>query len=115
MTDVVSQLLKINLRARSKESISRLLSDVLEGEMVHDRGTDTIGEFEGTTFMVAGVMFDVVIPTHDDAPLAKVIDKHGEGIDSSIGILTGMFGQQVEYRNGSVAFWLHERVKPLCK
>ena len=33
----------------------------------------------------------------------------------SIGILTGMFGQQVEYRNGSVAFWLHERVKPLWK
>lgn len=33
----------------------------------------------------------------------------------SIGILTGMFGQQVEYRNGSVAFSLHERVKPLCK
>ena len=36
-------------------------------------------------------------------------------LGESIGILTGMFGQQVGYRNGSVAFWLHERVKPLCK
>jgi len=82
MSQIVSRVLKINLRARSKASISRLLCDVLGGSVAHDRGSDTIGEFEATTFELAGVMFDVVIPTHPEAPLAKVIEKHGEGIDS---------------------------------
>jgi hypothetical protein len=48
MTEVVSQLLKINLRMRSKENIGRLLCDVLGGSAGHDRGSETIGEFDQT-------------------------------------------------------------------
>ncbi len=82
MSQAVSKLLKINLRAKSKDSISTLLCDVLGANLLNDRGDDTIGEFEGATFDLGGVMLDVVIPTSPDSSLAKVIDKHGEGIDS---------------------------------
>ncbi len=82
MPDVVSRVMKINIRARSKDGINRLLQDILGGTAGHDRGTNTIGDFEGSMVNVGGVLFDVMIPTEPDGGLAKVIDKHGEGIDS---------------------------------
>ena len=82
MAEVVSRLLKINLRARSKETVQRVLCDVLGGSFGHDRGADTIGDFEAFTLKLGGVIFDVVTPTGPESPLAKVIDEHGEGIDS---------------------------------
>ncbi|MCZ6664903.1 MAG: VOC family protein [Gammaproteobacteria bacterium] len=82
MTAIVSRLLKINVRARSRENIRALLCDVLGALPMHDRGADTIGEFEGSVVELGGVMFDIVVPTDADSALAKVIDKHGEGIDS---------------------------------
>ena len=82
MAETVKKLLKINLRARSKDNIHRLLGDVLGGELVSDRGSDTIGDFLGSTFVLGGVMFDIVVPTKSDSPLSQTIDKYGEGIDS---------------------------------
>lgn len=79
---VVSKLLKINLRASSRDNIQNLLCNVLGGNIANDRQDDTIGEFVGTTFELGGVLLDVVIPSHPNAPLAKVIEKRGEGIDS---------------------------------
>lgn len=79
---MTTRLLKINLRAKTKENARQLLEDLLGGEVLNDRGSDTIGEFEGCTFKVADVMFDVVVPSGDDTPLGRVIDKRGEGIDS---------------------------------
>ena len=82
MPDTISRVMKINLRARSKDRINTLLKDILGGESGPDRGTDTIGDFEGAFVNVGGVVFDVMIPTDPDGGLAKVIEKHGEGIDS---------------------------------
>jgi hypothetical protein len=82
MTQVISRLLKINIRARSRSKAMELLRDTLGGVPGHDRGADTVGEFEGATLQLGGVTFDLVVPTSDDAPLARVIEKHGEGIDS---------------------------------
>ena len=82
MTQPVSHLLKINVRARSKDGVGALLLDILGADPVHDRGADTIGEFEGNVVQLGGVMFDIVVPTSPDSALAKVIDQHGEGIDS---------------------------------
>ena len=121
MTGVVSQLLKINLRMRSKENIRRLLCDVLGGSSGHDRGADTIGEFEASTFELGGVTFDVVVPSSPDAPLARIIDKHGEGIDSICYAVDDMahtqqrlaehgieFSRLTEFHDNKVAF-VHPR------
>ncbi len=82
MPDVISKVMKINIRARSKDRITTLLKDILGGEPGPDRGTNTIGDFEGAYINLGGVAFDVMVPTDPEGGLAKVIDKHGEGIDS---------------------------------
>jgi hypothetical protein len=104
MTQVVSQLLKINLRMRSRENIGHLLCDVLGGSAGHDRGSETIGEFEGSTFVVGGVTFDVVVPSGPDAPLSKVIDKHGEGIDSICYAVDDMDHTQAQLQTHGIEF-----------
>ena len=82
MTGVVSKVMKINIRARSKDRIQTLLGDILGGVQGPDRGSNTIGDFDGAIFNLGGVVFDVMIPNDDNGALARVIDKHGEGIDS---------------------------------
>ncbi len=82
MPDPISSVMKINIRVRSKDRINTLLRDVLGGEPGPDRGTNTIGDFEGAHVHLGGVVFDVLVPTDPDGRLAKVIEKHGEGIDS---------------------------------
>ena len=104
MTEVVSRLLKINLRMRSKENVHRLLCDVLGGSPGHDRGADTIGEFEGSTIELAGVTFDVVVPSSPEAPLSKVIDKRGEGIDSICYAVEDMAHTQDKLREHGIEF-----------
>lgn len=104
MSEPVSKLLKINLRAKSKASISTLLCDVLGGTLVSDRGSDTIGEFEGATFNVGGVLLDVIVPTTPDASLAKVIDKHGEGIDSICYAVDDIEATRRRFQNHGIEF-----------
>ena len=82
MPDAISTVMKINIRARSKDRVNTLLQDILGGEPGPDRGTNTIGDFEGAYVSLGGVVFDVMVPTDPDGGLAKVIEKHGEGIDS---------------------------------
>ena len=82
MPKTISSVMKINIRARSKDRINLLLKDMLGGEPGPDRGANTIGDFEGAFINVGGVVFDVMVPTDPDGGLAKVIDRHGEGIDS---------------------------------
>jgi len=117
MPDVVSKLMKINLRARSKDRIETLLKDVLGGTPGWDRGANTIGDFEGAFFDVGGVTFDVMVPKDPNAPLARVIDKHGEGIDSICFAVDDMsyteaalarhgveFSHRLEFHGSQVAF-----------
>jgi hypothetical protein len=47
MPDAVSGVMKINIRACSKDRINTLLQDILGGEPGPGRGTNTIGDFEG--------------------------------------------------------------------
>ena len=117
MPDVVSKVMKINLRARSKDRIETLLKDVLGGTAGWDRGANTIGDFEGAFFDVGGVTFDVMVPNDPDSALARVIEKHGEGIDSICFSVDDMdytqaafakhgveFSQRREFRGVQVAF-----------
>jgi methylmalonyl-CoA/ethylmalonyl-CoA epimerase len=104
MPDVVSRVMKINIRARSKDRIETLLKDVLGGTAGWDRGANTIGDFEGAFFNVGGVVFDVMVPNDPDGALAKVIDKHGEGIDSICFSVDDMDYTQAELAKHGVEF-----------
>ena len=82
MTETVSKLLKINVRARSMEKARAIFCDLLGGELLHDRGGNTIGDFDGAMVRVGDVTIDLVVPNDPNGRLARVIDKHGEGLDS---------------------------------
>jgi methylmalonyl-CoA/ethylmalonyl-CoA epimerase len=104
MPDVISKLMKINIRARSRERIETLLRDVLGGTAGWNRGANTIGDFEGAFFNVGGVTFDVMVPNDPDGALAKVMDKHGEGIDSICFSVDDMDYTQAELAKHGVEF-----------
>lgn len=104
MTDVVSNLLKINIRAKSMKDAKALFCGILGAELAHDRGDDTIGEFEGCTVRLGGILFDIVVPSTPDAPLAKVIDKYGEGIDSICFAVEDMDETQARLKSNGIEF-----------
>ena len=82
MAKTVSNLMKINVRARSMEKARAIFVDLLGGELVQDRGGNTIGDFDGTMVRVGDVTIDLLVPNDPNGRLARVIDKHGEGVDS---------------------------------
>ena len=86
------------------ENARALLCDTLGAVIVNDRGDDTIGDFKGTTVELGGVMFDIVVPSGPDAPLAKVIDKYGEGIDSICFSVDNMQDTQAQLRSKGIEF-----------
>jgi methylmalonyl-CoA/ethylmalonyl-CoA epimerase len=104
MPDVISKVMKINIRARSRERIETLLTDVLGGTAGWDRGAKTIGDFEGAFFDVGGITFDVMVPNDPDGALAKTIEKHGEGIDSICFSVDDMDHTQAELARHGVEF-----------
>ena len=82
MSDVIDRFTKINVRVKSMSSARALFEDVLGAELIHDRGADTIGDFDGTTLRLGEVVFDLMAPNKSDGALAKSIEKRGEGLDS---------------------------------
>ncbi|MDE2930663.1 MAG: VOC family protein [Chloroflexota bacterium] len=79
---MINRLMKINLRVRSMENATQLMTELLGGQVIFERGANTLGDYESRLFQVADVTFDVGIPANEDSDLAKTIDKLGEGIDS---------------------------------
>ena len=104
MPDVVSKVMKINLRASSRESIEHLMVDVLGAAPGPDRGANTRGDFDGAFFDVGGVTFDVMVPNGPDSSLARVIEKHGEGIDSICFSVDDMNHTQAELAKHGIEF-----------
>ncbi len=104
MPDVVSKLMKINLRVRSRDRIEHLLVDVLGATAGPDRGANTRGDFDGAFFDVGGVTFDVMVPNGPDSSLARVIERHGEGIDSICFSVDDMDHTQAELAKRGVEF-----------
>jgi methylmalonyl-CoA/ethylmalonyl-CoA epimerase len=82
MSDLIDRFTKINVRVKSMSSARALFEDVLGAELIHDRGADTIGDFDGTMLRLGEVVFDLMAPNKADGALAKSIEKRGEGLDS---------------------------------
>ncbi len=76
-------LAKINLRVLDLPGTIERFGDLLGAEPLHDRGSDTIGAFNGATMRVGGdLVLDVVAPNDSAGELARSIERRGEGIDS---------------------------------
>lgn len=73
---------KVNVRVSKLSDALQFFEQALGGERLHDRGSDTIGEFDGATMRVGDVVLDFVAPNTSDGALAKSIEKRGQGIDS---------------------------------
>ena len=78
----IEGLMKVNVRVRSMEKAMEFLQNVLGAEPMHDRGSDTIGDFNGATVKLGNLVLDVMAPNDPEGALAKSIDKRGEGLDS---------------------------------
>lgn len=81
MADIAG-LMKVNIRAKSMDSARAVFQDVLGAELVHDRGGDTIGDFDGAMFKVGDLVLDVMAPNKPDGKFARSLEKRGEGPDS---------------------------------
>ena len=83
MAHRVLGLAKINLRVLDLPGTIDRFGDLLGAEPLHDRGSDTIGAFNGATMRVgADLVLDVVAPNDPAGELARSIERRGEGIDS---------------------------------
>ncbi len=78
----IEGLMKVNVRVRSMDKAMEFLQNVLGAEPLHDRGADTIGDFNGATVKLGNLVLDVMAPNDPEGALANSIDKRGEGLDS---------------------------------
>ena len=78
----IEGLMKVNVRVRSMDKAMEFLQNVLGAEPLHDRGSDTIGDFNGATVKLGNLVLDVMAPNDPEGALANSIDKRGEGLDS---------------------------------
>jgi len=81
MSDI-DGLMKINIRTDSLEQAEAVFGKVLGAEMLRNRGSQTIGDFDGATFKVGDLVLDIMAPNDPEGRLAKTIEKRGEGLDS---------------------------------
>jgi methylmalonyl-CoA/ethylmalonyl-CoA epimerase len=82
MAHQIIELAKINLRVLDLEGTIERFGELVGAEPLRDRGSDTIGAFNGATMKVADVVLDVVSPNDPAGELAKNIERRGEGLDS---------------------------------
>ena len=82
MSHQIIELAKVNLRVIDLDSTVERFGDLLGAESRQDRGSDTIGAFNGATMRLGGTVLDVVSPNDPDGELAKNLARRGEGIDS---------------------------------
>jgi methylmalonyl-CoA/ethylmalonyl-CoA epimerase len=96
----IIELAKVNLRVLDLDSTVERFSDLLGAEPLQDRGSDTIGAFNGATMRLGGAVLDVVSPNDPDGELAKNLARRGEGIDSIAYVVENL---------EDTAAYLHER------
>jgi len=81
MSDI-SGLLKVNIRTESIDKARAIFEDILGAELYSERGSDTIGDFDGAMFKVGDLILDVMAPNEPNGRFAKSLERRGEGLDS---------------------------------
>ncbi len=82
MTHKLENLIKVNVRVRDLDEALAFFQDALGAELIHNRGSDTIGDFSGATARIGDVVLDFVAPNTEHSALAKNIEARGQGLDS---------------------------------
>lgn len=82
VTHKLGNLLKVNVRVRDLDEALAFFQDALGAELIHNRGSDTIGDFNGATARIGDVVLDFVAPNTEHSALAKNIEARGQGLDS---------------------------------
>ncbi len=75
-------LVKVNVRVTDQRAALDFLERAFGAEPARDRGSDTIGEFDGAMARIGDLTFDVITPNDPDGAIAKSIEKRGQGYDS---------------------------------
>ena len=96
------KLMKVNLRVNDMEQARKTLNSVLGATVISDRGSDTIGDFDGAMFQVGDLILDVMAPNDPNGNLAKNIERRGEGIDSLCFDVDSVDRVQTELRSKGV-------------
>ncbi len=82
MAHRITNAIKVNVRVSDHQKALDFFQDTLGATLSKNRGSDTIGDFDGATVNLGGLIFDIVSPNKPDSILAKNIEKRGEGLDS---------------------------------
>lgn len=82
MSESIGKLMKVNVRASSMDRAKAVFVDLLGGEVVSERGADTVGDFDGAMVRVGDLVIDMLVPNQPDGAMAKTVEKRGEGLDS---------------------------------
>ncbi|MGE0599937.1 MAG: VOC family protein [Dehalococcoidia bacterium] len=78
MTDLA--FAKINLRVRDLDAAVAYARDVLGAKVLRERSAISFGEM--AMVQLGGLVMEIIAPASPDSPLAQLIDKRGEGVDS---------------------------------
>lgn len=71
---------KINFRVRDLDAAFRYAVDVLGAEVIHERTPISFGEM--VMVRLGGLVMEIIAPAGPDSPLAQLIERRGEGVDS---------------------------------
>ena len=71
---------KVNLRVRDLPAAVAYARDVLGAEVIREPSTISFGEM--AMVRLGGLLMEILAPSGPDSPLATLIERRGEGIDS---------------------------------
>ena len=71
---------KVNFRVRDLDAAVRYATDVLGAEVIRPRTPNAFGLI--AIVQLGGLILEIIAPDGPDSPLAQLIEKRGEGLDS---------------------------------
>lgn len=78
MSDVA--FAKVNFRVRDLDAAVAYATDVLGAEILRPRTSISFGVM--AMVQLGGLLMEIIAPDRPDSPLAQLIEKRGEGVDS---------------------------------
>ena len=71
---------KINFRVRDLDAAVAFARDVLGATVLREKSTISFGEM--AMVQLGGLVMEIIAPSGPESPLAQLIEKRGEGVDS---------------------------------
>jgi catechol 2,3-dioxygenase-like lactoylglutathione lyase family enzyme len=78
MTDLA--FAKINMRVRDLDAAVEYMTGVLGAKVLRERSQISFGDM--AMVQIGGLVMEIIAPASPDSPLAQLIERRGEGVDS---------------------------------